>query len=207
MLRIYNGSLTKKVKNFTNIGTAAACISLASGSALTYKFQEKYQKWTWRQNLTVICASLIAAAGLANRRIVRPYVLSLDKELLTTPTKTNKNQFLYTATFPNNREIKFKSEDCYIPLNPGPWTSFAIKTQDKNNNPTYENVFINSDEMSYYDYKEMLIDAVREKLPAEVAENWKDQNSDEEFKALLGEMDKIKKEIEEEKKKQNQGRG
>ena len=205
MIPIYTGSLAPRIRLFCKAGYLISAVSLCTGVPVYYHYQQKYQKFTWRQGLTGAVSLLTFSLGLLHRKLGSFYVTKIYKTV-----NPANGQISYLAGFSNgfkeDRLLPFHSSDILIPLNPNnPFTAIQIhlpKDSNNNENKKLRNVFINSDDMSYYDYKEMLQDAFKEKLPTEIAENWKDEANDDEFKALLGEMDKLKKEVKSKKEKE-----
>ena len=209
MIPIYSGSLAPRIRLFCQAGYLISAVSLCTGAPVYHHYQQKYQKFTWRQGLTGAVSLLTFSLGLLNRKLGSFYVTKIYKTV-----NPINGQISYLAGFSNgfgkDKLLPFHSSDILIPLNPpNPFTAIQIHLPKDNNDKNKENkklrnVFINSDDMSYYDYKEMLQDAFKEKLPKEIAENWKEEANDDEFKALLGEMDKLKKEVKSKKEKEQE---
>merc|ERR1711976_592724 len=142
----------------------------------TFKYQSTHKQWTYRQTVSTIgCIAFAGITLFVKRKLGNLYVFSIDKF-----PRNIKDPQKYRANFYGGKSIEFYSNNVYLaPENElGPFTSFLISGQK---------VFVNSADMHYYEYKEMLQDAVKPKIE-DIS-----TTSDLEFKELIGEMEKLKK--------------
>jgi len=184
--RIYVGALSGRVTQFLNANIAMGTFSALGSSVLVYKYQTEHGKWTWRQTCSVAFgASMVGISVLAKRTVGRTYVLSIDK----LPIKSTAPQS-YRATFYGKEKLTFSSSELYAPSEKelGPFTSFLINQRK---------VFVNSDDMSYFEYREMLQDAVKPTI-----EDFR-AATDDQFKDLLKEMDDHKRKKNQENNRSN----
>lgn len=211
-MRIYTGALTRRINQFSYLGRVVGASAVSGGPTLCYSYYDKYQKWSWRNNLCLIFSGIFLGVAFIQNKIAKRYVLALDKEVLKNLetgkpllNSSKQLQFIYTAHFTHGETIKFESKNIFLPISPDLFCSLSLLHPETNKK---RDIFINSEDMSYFDYKEMVLDAVKEKLPSEVVENWDQEKADDEFKVLLGEMEKLKAEEkklkEEQRKRQEQ---